>query len=144
MEAIAWRLPFGLARIVAPSFLGFVLINGCTFGIDLLLLTLFHGGLHWPVAVSFTASYLLAFALSFVLNRALNFRSHAPLGPQAALYVVAIAVNYLVFILGLGSGLVAAGVEYHLSRIIAGLCEGVYMYSVMRWVIFRGRRAPQA
>lgn len=139
MEAIVRRLPFGLARVVAPSFLGFVLINGCTFSIDLLLLTLFHGMLRWPVAVSFTTAYLIAFALSFVLNRALNFRSHAPLGPQTGLYVVAITINYLAFILGLGSGLVATGVEYHLSRIIAGLCEALYMYSVMRWVIFRRR-----
>jgi hypothetical protein len=23
------------------------------------------------------------------------------------------------------------------SRLLAGLCEAVYMYSVMRWVIFR-------
>jgi len=29
-------------------------------------------------------------------------------------------------------------VEYQLARILSGLCEGVYMYSVMRWVVFRG------
>lgn len=140
MEAVTRRLPFGLSRLVAPSFLGFALINGSTFAFDLLLLTLFRSALHWPVPVAFTIAYLIAFALSFVLNRALNFRSHAPVGPQAVLYAVAILVNYVAFILGLGSGLAALGVQYHVSRIVAGLCEAVYMYSAMRWVIFRDTR----
>ena len=33
------RLPFGLNSVVAPTFLGFVLINSFTFGFDLVLLT---------------------------------------------------------------------------------------------------------
>ncbi|MFB9926186.1 GtrA family protein [Amycolatopsis halotolerans] len=140
--AVARVLPFGLSRIVAPSFLGFAVINGFTFGVDLLLLTLFHGGLKWPVWLSISVAYVVAFGLSFVLNRALNFRSHAPVGRQAVLYVVAIAVNYAAFLLGLGAGLTALGVEYHLSRLIAGACEGVFMYSVMRWVVFVKREEP--
>lgn len=140
--AVARVLPFGLSRIVAPSFLGFAVINGFTFGVDLLLLTLFHGGLKWPVWLSISVAYVVAFGLSFVLNRALNFRSHAPVGRQAVLYVVAIAVNYVAFLLGLGAGLAALGVEYHLSRLIAGACEGVFMYSVMRWVVFAKREEP--
>nr|WP_237439670.1 GtrA family protein [Amycolatopsis rubida] len=135
-------MPFGLSRIVAPSFLGFAVINGFTFGVDLVLLTVFHGGLKWPVWLSISVAYLVAFGLSFVLNRALNFRSHAPVGRQAVLYVAAIAVNYVVFLLGLGAGLAALGVEYHLSRLIAGAGEGVFMYSVMRWVVFAKREEP--
>lgn len=137
MEVVVRWLPFGLARVVAPSFLGFALINGCTFGIDLLLLALLRGGLGLPVPVAFTVAYVLAFGLSFVLNRALNFRSHAPVGPQAGLYAVAILVNYLAFILGLGSALTALGVQYLLSRIVAGAFEAAFMYSVLRWIIFR-------
>ncbi|GAA1031709.1 MULTISPECIES: GtrA family protein [Amycolatopsis] len=141
-ETVVRVLPFGLSRIVAPSFLGFAVINGFTFGVDLALLTLFHGGLTWPVWLSISVAYVVAFGLSFVLNRALNFRSHAPVGRQAVLYVVAIAVNYAAFLLGLGAGLTALGVEYHLSRLIAGACEGVFMYSVMRWVVFAKREEP--
>ncbi|MFI6095838.1 GtrA family protein [Lentzea sp. NPDC051213] len=137
MEVVVRQLPFGLSRVIAPSLLGFALINGCTFGIDLLLLTLFRGALGWPVPVAFTVAYVLAFGLSFVLNRALNFRSHAPVGPQAGLYAIAILINYLAFILGVGSALAALGTQYHLSRIIAGACEAAFMYSVMRWIIFR-------
>ncbi|WP_200862707.1 GtrA family protein [Amycolatopsis orientalis] len=140
--AVVRVLPFGLSRVVAPSFLGFAVINGCTFGVDLALLTLFHGGLKWPVWLSISVAYVVAFGLSFVLNRALNFRSHAPVGRQAVRYAVAIAVNYAAFLLGLGAGLAALGVEYHVSRLIAGACEGVFMYSVMRWVVFAKREEP--
>ena len=141
-ETVVRILPFGLSRVVAPSFLGFAVINGFTFGVDLLLLTLFHGGLGWPVWLSISLGYVVAFGLSFVLNRALNFRSHAPVGRQAVLYAIAIAVNYAAFLLGLGAGLSALGLDYHLSRIIAGACEGVFMYSVMRWVVFAKREEP--
>lgn len=141
MEVVVRWLPFGLSRVVAPSFLGFALINGCTFGIDLLLLMFFRSGLGLPVPISFTIAYVIAFGLSFVLNRALNFRSHAPVGPQAGLYAVAILINYLAFILGLGSALTAIGVQYLLSRLVAGACEAAFMYSVMRWIIFRDYRS---
>lgn len=129
---------------VAPSFLGFCLISGFTFGVDLVLLTVMHGVLGWPNPVAVTLGYATAFGLSFVLNRWLNFRSHAPVGPQAGRYVLAVAVNYLAFILGVGSGLVALGVQYHVARLVAGACEGVFMYCVLRWVVFRAAAAGPA
>ncbi|MGW4770411.1 GtrA family protein [Nocardia sp. NPDC004278] len=139
--AVVARLPWGLNRLVAPTFLGFALINGFTFGVDLALLTALHGGLGLPVWLAVTVAYVCAFGLSFVLNRTFNFHSHAPVGRQAAVYVLVVIVNYLAFILGVGSGLTALGLEYHLSRLLAGACEAVYMYSAMRWVVFRGREA---
>ena len=137
MATVVARLPFGLSRIVAPSFLGFAIINGFTFGVDLGLLSLCHGLLKWPYPAAVTLSYLTAFALSFVLNRIFNFRSHEALGPQTTKYVVAVAINFAAFVLGVGDGLTAIGVEYQLARILSGLCEGVCMYCVMRWVVFR-------
>jgi putative flippase GtrA len=137
MAAVVRKLPFGLSGVVAPSLLGFVLINGSTFAVDLGLLTAFRSGLAWPLPVAITLAYLVAFGLSFLLNRSLNFRSHGPMGPQAAIYLAAIAINYLVFILGVGDGLARLGLEYHLARITAGACEAIYMYGVMRWVVFR-------
>lgn len=136
VEVVA-RLPLGLNSIVAPTFLGFVVINSFTFGVDLLLLTVLHGGLRIPVPIAVTLAYVCAFALSYFLNRTLNFQSHAAVGPQVAVYVVVVAVNYLAFILGVSSALSAIGLEYHVARILAGVCEAVYMYSAMRWVVFR-------
>ncbi|MEV5838542.1 GtrA family protein [Nocardia sp. NPDC052112] len=138
-EAVVARLPLGLNRLVAPTFLGFALINGFTFAVDLALLTVLHGWLGLPVWLSVTVAYICAFGLSFVLNRTFNFHSHAPVGRQAVVYVVVVVINYLAFILGVGGGLAALGVEYHVSRLLAGACEAIYMYSAMRWVVFRGR-----
>ncbi|MEV6321572.1 GtrA family protein [Nocardia sp. NPDC051787] len=142
-EAVVARLPFGLDRVVPPTFLGFALINSFTFGVDLVLLTLLHGWFGLPVWLSVTVAYVCAFGLSFVLNRTFNFHSHAPVGRQAAVYVVVVVINYLSFILGVGSGLTALGMEYHLSRLLAGGCEAVYMYSAMRWIVFRRTVQPE-
>ena len=136
-EAVVARLPFGLGSIVAPTFLGFCLINGFTFGVDLAILTGLRSGLGLPVPVAVTAACVCAFALSYVLNRTFNFQSHAAVGPQVAVYVVVVVVNYLAFILGVTSALAVVGVQYQLSRIVAGICEAVYMYCAMRWVVFR-------
>lgn len=138
-EAVAARLPWGLDRVVAPTFLGFALINSFTFGVDLLILTGMRSGLGLPGWLSVTVGYVCAFALAFYLNRTVNFRSHAPAGRQAVVYTVVVVINYLAFILGVGAGLAALGVQYHLSRLLAGACEAVYMYSAMRWIVFRRR-----
>ncbi len=145
MAAVVRRLPFGLDRVIAPNLLGFAVINSVTFGLDLALLTALHGGLRWPVPVSITASYVIASGLSYLLNRALNFRSHAALGPQAGVYAAVIVVNYLAWILGVGAGLAALGVNYQVARILAAGCEAGYMYAAMRWIVFcDGARTPAA
>jgi putative flippase GtrA len=137
MTAAARRLPFGLGKVIPVTVLGFCAISACTFSADLLLLTALHGGLRWPVPVAITLSYLAASGLSYLLNRGLNFRSHGAIGPQAGVYAVVIAVNYLAWILGVGAGLAALGVNYQVARVAAGLCEAVYMYCAMRWIVFR-------
>jgi putative flippase GtrA len=138
-EAVVNRLPLGLGSVIAPTFLGFCLINGFTFSVDLAILTSLRGGLGVPVPLAVTVGYACAFALSYVLNRTFNFRSHAPVGPQVVVYVVVVVVNYLAFILGVTSVLAAIGVHYQLARMAAGMCEAAYMYSAMRWVVFRLR-----
>jgi putative flippase GtrA len=136
-EKVVARLPFGLSSVVAPTFLGFCLINSFTFGVDLVLLYLLHGVLQLPVPIAVSFAYACAFALSYVLNRIFNFSSHAPVGPQFAIYVVVVVVNYLAFILGVSSLLVYLGVDYRIARLLAGACEAMFMYSMMRWVVFR-------
>ena len=144
MAAIVHRLPFGLAGILPPSLLGFAIINGFTFTIDLGVLTTLHGELRWPLPVSITVAYLSAFGLSYLLNRVLNFRSHGAVGPQIAVYIAVVIVNYLVWILGVGNGLAALGLDYRLARIVAGAGEALYMYAAMRWLVFRDVQRPAA
>jgi putative flippase GtrA len=138
MTAITRRLPFGLSEVVAPSLVGYLLINLCTFFVDLSLLGLFHGTFRWPIPLAVTLSYGTASVISYVLNRILNFRSHEDVGRQFPLYVAVSASNYLIFVLGLTDLLSSLGVYYELSRIIAACCEAVYLYTMLRFVVFRG------
>ena len=130
-------LPLGLDRRIAPTLVGFALINGLTFTVDLVLLSALHGGLGVTYPLAVTLAYGCAFALSYLLNRYLNFRSHAPVGPQVARYVVVVVLNYLVFILALSTVLTGAGVDYRAARVVAGACEAGFLYAALRWVVFR-------
>jgi putative flippase GtrA len=144
MAAITRRLPFGLSEVVEPNMLGYLLINLCTFGIDLGLLGLFHGKEGLPIPVAVTFSYGTASLISYLLNRVFNFRSHAEVGRQLPVFVAVSASNYLIFVLGFTDLLAAVGVYYELARIIAACCEGVYLYCMMRWVVFRDVAEPDA
>jgi putative flippase GtrA len=135
--AIARRLPFGLSEVVAPSLVGYLLINLCTFFLDVGLLGLFHGKVGLPIPAAVTLSYGTASVLSYVLNRVLNFGSHEAVGRQFPLYVLVSGSNYLIFVLGLTDLLSAAGVYYEFSRVLAACCEAVYLYCMLRWVVFR-------
>ena len=137
MAAIAGRLPFGLSRVVSARLLGFAVISSLTFSLDLALLTAFHGGLRWPLPVAITVAYVLASGLGYLLNRTLNFRSHGAVGPQLTVYAAVVTVNFLALILGVTTGLAALGLDYRLARLTAAACECVYMYSAMRWLVFR-------
>jgi putative flippase GtrA len=101
----------GSAAAVAAQFrcrthvLGFVLINGLTFGVDLLLLSGLHAGLRMPIPFAVTLADGCAFTLSYFLNRTMNFASRAPVGPQFAVYLALVLANYLAFILGLSSAM---------------------------------------
>lgn len=136
--AVAARLPFG---VVPADLLGFGAISAFTFAVDLALLTLMRSGFGWPLPLAITIGYVIAFGLNFALNRRFNYRSHAPVGRQLGVYAVVVLINYLVCILGVGSGLAALGVDYHLARLAAGACEAVYMYAAVRWVVFRREAA---
>ena len=60
--------------MLAPTFFGFVVINGCTFGVDLLLLSGLHAGVNLPVPIAVTVAYACAFTLSYFLNRTMISR----------------------------------------------------------------------
>lgn len=137
MTAVTRALPFGLSRVVAPSVVGYVVINLCTFFLDLLLLWLFHGELRLPLPAAVTLSYGSAGLISYVANRIFNFRSHGSVEKQVPLYAVIMASNYFVFVLGLTDLLAAAGVYFEIARVLAACCEGVYLYCCMRWLVFR-------
>ncbi|HTU08543.1 MAG TPA: GtrA family protein [Trebonia sp.] len=137
MATAARRLPFGLSRVVPPSLLGYLLINLCTFCLDLGILAVAHGVLRWPLPLSVTLSYGTASLTSYLLNRVLNFQSHAAVGRQLPLFIAVSISNYLVFVLGGVDLLAAIGIYFELARVIAACCEAAYLYTMMRFVVFR-------
>ena len=138
-SAVWRRLPRRVRSWVPQTFVGFAAINGLTFAVDLAILALLHQLFGVPHPVAITVGYGVAFSLSFVLNRWLNFHVHGPVGEQVGRYGVVVAVNYLALILGVGSGLAALGVPVLLSRVLAGFAEAVWMYAAMRWWVFSTR-----
>ena len=134
--AIWHLLPGPLRRRIPMSFVGFALINGFTFSVDLGLLALLYRGVGLPYPVAITMGYAAAFGLAFVLNRRFNFHAHGPVAGQVARWVLVVLVNYVVLVLGLGSGLHALGVPFLVARVVAAGAEAAWMYSMMRWWVF--------
>jgi putative flippase GtrA len=80
--AVVGLLPGPLRRVVAPSMVGFALVNGFTFAVDLVLLSLLIEGLDVPLWAGVSVAYGTASTLSFLLNRWLNFDPERPVGVQ--------------------------------------------------------------
>jgi putative flippase GtrA len=142
-----WRLlPGRLGRLVPESFIGFAVLSLTTFAVDMVVLAVLFRVFGVPYPLATTIGYGVALALAYVLNRWLNFSSHAPVGPQTVRYGFVAGVNYFVLLQGIGSGLQFLGVHFLLARLIAAACEGIWIYVGLRWIVFRtdGRTAPVA
>lgn len=131
-------LPGFLRRRVPVTFIGYALINGSGFLIDISFLTLFYEQLHWFYPLAVTVGYAIAGVYSLLLNRWLNFQSHGSLVSQGSRYAVGLVSQYMIFILGLSSLLHLVGVNAELARLISACCEGIYLYALMRLWVFRG------
>ncbi|WP_305784930.1 GtrA family protein [Symbioplanes lichenis] len=136
----AWvdKLPSRVRRIVTRDMAGFAELGAFTFAVDLALLAALRAWTPLPLPVAVSIAYVVAFALNFVLNRTVNFRSHAPAGPQAARYAVVIAGDYLITV-GASTGLAAAGLPFAVGRVAASAIVAVFTYSASRWWVFRDR-----
>ncbi len=134
-------LPFLLSGLPV-TFIGYCIINGLGFLIDMSLLAVFFRGVGLPYRVSVSLGYGLAAMYSFFVNRWLNFQSHGNLGRQSGRYVVTMVTNYVCLTLGLSSLLESLGVHFELARFTAACVEGLYIYVMLSiWVFPKsGRR----
>lgn len=133
-------LPEWLRNIVPRTFIGFAMINSCTFMFDLFLLWVTEGKLGIPHALAVSISFGIAATIAFFLNKFLNFRARGNVGKQSARYVLVLISNYLIWLVGFSTLLVWLGVHYMLSRILAGIAEGIYIYLCSRLWVFKQRR----
>ena len=135
-------LPPALRRLVPVTFIGYAFINGSAFVLDISLLWVMYEHLHWFYPLAVSVGYAAAGLYSLVLNRWLNFQARGHLAAQGSRYLVGLASQYVLFILGLSSLLHWAGVNAELARVVSACCEGVYLYTLMRLWVFRGTPEP--
>jgi putative flippase GtrA len=128
-------LPRSLRWIPVTS-IGFAILGGVCFGIDMVALTAMHGGLGMDYPLAVTIGYGIASVVNFILNRWLNFQAHGEFGKQSAKQLFVVVSNYVVWILLFSSMLEAMGVQYQVSRVVAACVEGVYLYLMMRLWVF--------
>jgi putative flippase GtrA len=138
LTSVLGRLPPRLRRVLPRELVGFAILGGFTFLVDLALLSALHAWTGLPEVADVSIAYLSAFALNFVLNRTLNFRSHAPVSGQALRYLLVIGCDYGMT-LGVTTGLSGLGLDFRLARLTAAGCVAVFTYTAARrWVFDRG------
>ena len=130
------RLPPRVRRVLPRELVGFAIIGAFTFALDLSLLAVLRDHTSLPLAGAVSIAYLAAFGLNFVLNRTINFRSHAPIGAQALRYGVVIVGDYLLTV-GISTGLVGLGLNFAAARVLASFAVAVFTYSASRWWVFK-------
>lgn len=132
------RLPDGMARSIPRDMVGYAVLGLVTFTIGLLLLLLLDRFTPLPLAGAVLVADGAAWALNFWLNRTLNFRSRARVGPQAARYGLVICGD-LAISAGVTTVLAAVGLPVPLARTIAGGVITLIGYLTCRFWIFRER-----
>lgn len=135
-------LPRATRERIPVTFVGYALINGSGFLIDVSFLWLFYDKLHWLYPVALTCGYAIAGLYSLLLNRWLNFQAHGHFAAQGSRYVIGLISQYVIFILGLSSLLHWLGMNAEVARFISACCEGLYLYILMRIWVFRGTPEP--
>ncbi len=138
------RLPPRVHRFLPRELVGFAILGAFTLGVDLALLVLLRHSTHLPMPVAVSVAYVSAFGLNFVLNRTVNFRSHAPVGGQVLRYALVVLGDYLLTV-GVTTGLSYLGLDFRIARLTASFFVATFTYSASRWWVFRDRRptAPE-
>ena len=142
ITAIHSVLPRFVRSRLPVTFIGYAIINGSAFFLDITCLWVFYNHLHWFYPVAVTVGYAIAAVYSFLLNRWLNFQAHGNVIEQGAGYTVGIISQYVFFIVGLSSLLHWFGVNAELARVISACCEWIYLYVFIRLWVFRGVPEP--
>jgi putative flippase GtrA len=82
-----------------------------------------------------SVAYVAAVSLNYLLNRLVNFRSHAPIAGEASRYTMVAVADYLVTV-GVTTGLTVAGLDLRIARPLASAFVAVFNYAAARWWIF--------
>jgi len=121
------------------SFIKFFIAGCFAGGSDLVFLFIFHGLFHWGLVLSSSLAFILAFAVSFTLQKFWTFRdySHNQVARQLSVYFINALVG--LYLNGYFMHLLVNrfGVWYILSQIIVNLTLAVWNFIVYKFVVFK-------
>ena len=143
ITAIHSELPRFVRSRLPVTFIGYAIINGSAFFLDVGCLWVIETHLHWWDPVSISVGYAIAGVYSFLLNRWLNFQSHGHLVNQGSRYAIGLISQFLVFVQGLTQLLSWLGINLFLARLISACCEAAYLYVFIRLWVFRSTPESQ-
>ena len=143
ITAIHSVLPSFVRSRLPVTFIGYAIINGSAFFLDVGCLWVIETHLHWWDPVSISVGYAIAGVYSFLLNRWLNFQSHGHLVNQGSRYAIGLISQFLVFVQGLTQLLSWLGINLFLARLISACCEAAYLYVFIRLWVFRSTPESQ-
>lgn len=117
----------------------FFIAGGFAGVIDLIALFFFHDVFGWEILSSTSAAFILAFVVSFSLQKIWTFRnySHKKLPRQLVLYFAGTFVSLNLNALGMYWLVNNLEVWYLLSQLIVDLCLGILNFFNYKFIVFR-------
>ena len=130
ITAIHSVLPRFVRSRLPVTFIGYAIINGSAFFLDIGCLWVIETHLHWWHPVSISVGYAIAGVYSFLVN-------------QGSRYAIGLISQFLVFVQGLTQLLSWLGINLFLARLISACCEAAYLYVFIRLWVFRSTPESQ-
>ncbi len=128
-----WRRPY---RVPGRSLLRFAITGGASVVLDTGLLALLHGVLRVWLPAAVLLAVAIAFVFNFALNRLWSFGSSAPIGPQLLRYLILGGANWIFSVVGV-SGLATIGLHYLVAKMVVLLVASGLNYIGYRLWVFR-------
>ncbi|WP_164515499.1 GtrA family protein [Microbacterium sp. 10M-3C3] len=128
-----------VARAWRSSAVRYVIVGGLAFLVDFGLLALLHDALGVSLIIATPTAFLISFAFTFVVQRALTFGSDADWRVSAVKYTLLVAFN-TVATTAIVAGAAALSWPWEAGKIIAVASTTIWNYFGYRYWIFRPPR----
>lgn len=123
------------------SIIKFIIAGSFAGGTDLVALFIFHGVFKWEIVFSTSAAFLLAFLVSFTLQKFWTFRNNyrSRIFRQLLLYMLTAFIGLNINGVAMHFLVNSLSVWYILAQIIVNLFLGVLNFLIYKFIIFRKR-----
>ncbi|MFA6995251.1 MAG: GtrA family protein [Patescibacteria group bacterium] len=121
------------------SFIKFIFAGGLSGGIDLLLLFIFHSLLKIDIVFSTSLAFILAFLVSFSLQKFWTFRNYHPgqMIQQLSLYLINAFIGLVLNAFFMHLLVNTYNVWYLFAQIIVNLVIAVWNFIIYKFVVFK-------